>query len=213
MESFNRFINDYALAHTSTEPAVLQKLSRETWAKVYAPQMMASHLQGSFLRLISQMIRPQYVLEIGTFTGYSAICLAAGLNENGQLHTIEINREMEEIARRTIRDAGLDDQIVLHIGNAMDIIPTLNNVFDLVYIDAGKEMYIDLYEICLPKLRKGGFILADNALWYGKVVSTTVASEKDTNAIRLFNDHVQHDSKTENMLLPFEDGIMIIRKV
>ncbi len=213
MENYIRLINDYAWGHTSAEPDVLQKLSRETWAKVYAPQMMASPLQGSLLRLISQMIRPRLVLEIGTFTGYSAICLASGLRPNGQLHTIEINPELEENAKRYFKDSGLDDRIVLHIGNALNLIPTFNVFFDLVYIDAGKEKYIDLYELCLPKVRKGGFILADNALWYGKVVSEVVAGDKDTKAIRLFNDHVQQDSRTENMLLPFEDGIMIIRKL
>ncbi|MDP2424390.1 MAG: O-methyltransferase [Bacteroidales bacterium] len=212
MDNPNSVSNSYILAHTSLESEVLQKLHRETWAKVYAPQMIASHLQGSLLRMISYMIRPQRVLEVGTFTGYSAICLAAGLAEGGKLHTIEINRELEEIAVRYITEAGLENSIVRHYGEARNIIPALDCLFDLVYIDACKEQYIDFYELIIPKLRSGDFILADNALWYGKVSDPSVVNEKDTDAIRSFNNHVQRDARTENMILPFEDGIMLIRK-
>lgn len=204
--------NEYILAHSTPEPEVLQRLYRETWTKVYAPQMIAGHLQGSFLRFISQMIRPKYILEIGTFTGYSAICLAAGLQEGGMLHTIELNQELEEIAARYIELAGLSEKITRHYGDARHIIPGMDTVFDLVYIDAAKEFYIEFYEMVIPKLLPGGFILADNVLWYGKVADPAVINDKDTDAIRRFNYHVQSDPRTENMIIPFRDGIMLIRK-
>jgi len=205
--------SDYILAHSSPEPEILQQLYRETWAKVYAPQMIAGHLQGSFLRMISNMIRPLSVLEIGTFTGYSAICLAAGLQDGGMLHTIELNRELEEIAARYIELAGLSKKITRHYGDALHIIPGLEIDFNLVYIDAAKEFYIEFYEMVIPKLQTGGFILTDNALWYGKVADPAVLNDKDTDAIRRFNDHVQSDPRTENLIIPFRDGIMLIKKI
>ena len=210
--SENNSVNKYIAEHTSPEPAILQQLYRETWAKVYAPQMIAGHLQGSLLRMLSQMIRPSEVLEIGTFTGYSAICLAAGLSPDGKLHTIEINEELGEIASRYFKDAGLSHKVICYYGNALNIIPKLDLQFDLVYIDAAKELYINFYELALEKLRPGGFILADNALWYNKVADPEVKNDKDTDAIRQFNDHVHNDPRTENLILPFCDGILVIRK-
>ena len=208
----HELIKDYILAHSSPEPEVLQKLFRETWVKVYAPQMISGHEQGSLLRMISQMINPQHILEIGTFTGYSAICLATGLKEGGMLHTIEINPELEEMASRYFRESGSNHKITQHIGDALQIIPTLKITFDLVFIDAGKEHYIDFYELAMKKLRSGGFILADNALWYGKVADPSVVNDKDTDSIRKFNIHVQNDSRVENLILPVRDGLMLIRK-
>lgn len=208
----NNQLNNYILAHSTSEPEILQRLYRETWTRVYAPQMIAGHIQGSLLRMISQMLNPEYILEIGTFTGYSAICLAAGLKEGGRLHTIELNRELEEIAGRYIEEAGLSDKIVRHYGDALQIIPGIDLNFDLIYIDAAKELYIEFYEIAIGKLQPGGFILADNALWYGKVADPAVTDDKDTNAIRQFNYHVQSDPRTENLILPVRDGIMMIRK-
>lgn len=208
----NQSINDYVLAHSSHEAEVLQQLYRETWTRVYAPQMIAGHIQGSLLRMVSQMIKPKNILEIGTFTGYSAICLAAGLQEGGKLQTIEMNKELEEIAARYIGLAGLSDKIVRHYGDALKIIPGLDLAFDLIYIDAAKELYIEFYEMAIEKLQPGGFILADNALWYGRVADPSVTDDKDTNAIRQFNYHVQSDPRTENMILPVRDGIMLIRK-
>lgn len=205
-------VNDYILAHSTPESDVLRELYRETWTKVYAPQMIAGHIQGSLLRMISRMINPEFILEIGTFTGYSAICLAGGLKHNGKLHTVEINRELEEIAARYIERSGLSNRIIRHYGDALQIVPTLRKHFDLVYIDAAKELYIDFYEISLEKLRPGGFILADNALWYGKVADPSVINDKDTDAIRKFNYHVQSDSRTENLILAVQDGLMLIRK-
>jgi caffeoyl-CoA O-methyltransferase len=208
----NTQIKDYILAHSSPEPEVLQKLFRETWVKVYAPQMISGHEQGSLLRMISRMIRPQNILEIGTFTGYSAICLAAGLEEGGKLHTIELNSELEEIATRYFLEAGLSDKIMQHFGDARQIIPTLETEFDLVFIDAGKEHYIEFYELAIKKLRSGSFILADNALWYGKVADQSVINDKDTDSIRKFNLHVQNDTRSENLILSARDGMMLIRK-
>lgn len=208
----NHQLNSYILAHSTSEPEILQQLYRETWTKVYAPQMIAGHMQGSLLRMISQMIKPSIILEIGTFTGYSAICLAAGLHEGGILHTIELNQELEEIAARYIEASGLASKIKCHYGDARVIIPTLEMTFDLVYIDAAKELYIDFYEMSMEKLLPGGFIIADNAFWYGKVADPTVMNDKDTDAIRKFNYHIQCDPRTENLILPFRDGIMLIRK-
>ncbi len=208
----NRQIKDYILAHSSPEPEVLQKLFRETWVKIYAPQMISGHEQGSLLRMISQMINPRHILEIGTFTGYSAICLAAGLQEGGKLHTIELNSELEEIATRYFLEAGLSDKIIQHFGDARQIIPTLDIKFGLVFIDAGKEHYIEFYELAMEKLRSGGFILADNALWYGKVADQAVLNDKDTDSIRKFNIHVKNDPRVENLILPVRDGLMLIRK-
>lgn len=204
--------NDYIIAHSTHETDVLRELYRETWTKVYAPQMIAGHIQGSLLRMISRMINPESILEIGTFTGYSAICLAEGLKENGKLHTVELNSELEEIAARYIEKSRLSEKIIRHYGDALLIIPMLNQQFDLVYIDAAKELYIDFYEMSLEKLRPGGFILADNALWYGKVADPSVTNDKDTNAIRKFNYHVQCDPRTENMILAVQDGLMLVRK-
>jgi caffeoyl-CoA O-methyltransferase len=208
----NNQLNNYILAHSTSETETLQRLYRETWTRVYAPQMIAGHIQGSLLRMISQMIKPANILEIGTFTGYSAICLAAGLKEGGKLHTIELNRELEEIAGRYIEEAGFASKIVRHYGDALEIIPELDLTFDLIYIDAAKELYIDFYEMAIDKLQPGGFILADNALWYGKVADPAVIDDKDTNAIRQFNYHVQSDPRTENLILPVRDGIMLVRK-
>lgn len=209
---FSQSINEYVLAHSTAEHEILQRLYRETWTRVYSPQMIAGHIQGSFLRMVSLMIKPQMILEIGTFTGYSAICLAAGLTGNGMLHTIEMNEELEEIALRYFNEAGLAKRIVRHSGDARDIVPGLDHTFDLVYIDAAKEYYIDFYEMAIEKTVSGGFILADNALWYGKVADPSIVNDKETDAIREFNYHVQSDTRTENMILPLRDGIMLVRK-
>ncbi len=174
--------------------------------------MIAGHVQGILLRMISCMIRPKNILEIGTFTGYSAICLASGLQVGGMLHTIETNRELEGIASRYFTLAGISEKVVQYVGDARNIIPGLNISFDLIFIDAAKELYIEFYEAGLEKLNSGGFILADNVLWYGKVADPRVMSDKDTQTLRKFNDYVQQDSRTENMILQIRDGIMLIRK-
>ena len=205
-------LEDYIIDHTSPEAKLLQELNRETHVKVLFPRMMSGHLQGKFLEMVSWMIRPKRILEIGTYTGYSALCLASGLSENGLIHTIEIDPELEDFIMKYVEKAGLTDRVKLHIGNAIDIIPHLNESFDLVFIDADKENYLNYYNLIFDKVRKGGFILADNALWDGKVIKTEQKLDKETSGIIEFNDFVQDDKRVENVLLPFRDGVMVVRK-
>lgn len=202
---------DYCMAHTSALDPVFHQLERETQLRTLAPQMMSGPYQGQLLRFISSMVRPQRVLEIGTFTGYSALCLAAGLPPGGQLHTIEANDELGYIIRKYIALAGYQDQIVLHFGDAAQIVPTLEDTFDLVFLDAGKLDYPQHYELALAKMRQGAILLADNVLWDGKVAS---GNEKDETArlLRSFNNMVQQDERVENLLLPLRDGLMVVRK-
>jgi len=206
-------LENYITDHTSAEQEVLRELNRETHVKVLFPRMMSGHLQGKFLQMVSWMIRPGRVLEIGTYTGYSAICLAGGLKDQGVVHTIEINPELEDIILKYVVKAGLSDKIQLHIGDAIDIIPDLDETFDLVFIDADKENYLNYYHLVFDKVREGGFILADNALWDGKVVEEKKRYDKETEGIIKFNDFVQNDDRVENVLLPVRDGIMIVRKI
>jgi predicted O-methyltransferase YrrM len=203
---------EYCLAHSTAPSALLAALDRETNLKTLSPQMQSGAYQGLLLRFISQMIQPKRVLEIGTFSGYATLCLADGLPVDGKLHTIEVNDEMAWIIRKYVRLAGLDEKIVLHLGDAGAIIPTLDEVFDLVFIDAGKLDYQQHYELVLPKVRSGGFLLADNVLWDGKVAGMDTKDET-ARALRIFNDFVQQDSRVENILLPLRDGLMLIRKV
>lgn len=205
-------IYEYCEMHTSPESKVLADLNHETYMTQKVPRMLAGHLQGVFLRMISRMIEPHRILEIGTFTGYSAINLAYGLERGGMLHTIEINIGQQEIIRKYVREAGLEDRIILHFGEALKIIPTLNESWDLVYIDADKENYLNYYKLLIDILRPGSFILADNALWDGKVLLKKNKMENETQGIVEFNDFVNHDDRVENMVLPLRDGVMIIRK-
>ena len=202
---------DYCITHTTTETAVLSQLDRETNLKTLSPQMQSGPYQGVLLKFISQMINPQRILEIGTFSGYSAICLADGLSEDGVLHTIEVNDELAWLIQKYVQLSGFEDKIVLHIGDAKSIIPKLDEIFDLVFIDAGKLEYTTHFEMVLPKVRSGGFILVDNVLWDGKVAG---GDQKDETAVslRAFNDHVHQDDRVENLLLPLRDGLMLIRK-
>jgi caffeoyl-CoA O-methyltransferase len=207
-------IEDYALAHTSAESDVLKRLNRETHAKILRPRMLSGHQQGKLLEMISTMVQPSNVLEIGTYTGYSAICLAAGLQPGGVIHTIDHNAELEDFTLSFFREAGLTEQIRHHIGEAVDILPTLEGPFDLVFIDADKENYLQYYLDVLPKTRRGGIILADNVLWSGKVLSEKDAGD-DPEAIALigFNEFVQKDKSVENLMIPLRDGLMMIRKL
>jgi len=207
----NNEITEYAEAHTSVELSLLAKLSRETHLTQIYPRMLAGNLQGTFLRMISTMLRPKRILEIGTFTGYSTINLAMGMGV-GKLHTIEGNPELEEIIRRYIREAGLEERIILHNGDALQIIPTLNETWDLIYIDADKPNYLNYYRMLFDHLRPGGFFIADNALWGGKVLHPKKKLDKDTLGIVEFNEFVQQDGRVENVLLPVRDGIMLIQK-
>jgi caffeoyl-CoA O-methyltransferase len=206
-------IEAYSGKHTSEEPEILAQLTRETHLRTYMPQMLSGHLQGALLRMISQMIKPDCILEIGTFTGYSALCLAEGLSSTGILHTIEINPEMLDFAGRYFIKAGFDKKIVMHSGNALDILPSLPVPFDLSFIDADKDHYIEYFDMVLEKTRPGGWIIADNTLWYGRVLDPDTDNDRETAGIIAFNKHVQSHPGVENLLLPVRDGLMIIRKV
>lgn len=206
-------ITDYAIKHTTPEDEVLHRLYRETHLTTVYPNMLSGPLQGKLLEFISRMMKPSRILEIGTFTGYSAICLAKGLAPGGILHTIDINDELSDTALKFIREAGLEERIILHTGDALEIIPQLKDTFDLVFIDADKEEYIRYYQLVFPKVRRGGFIIADNVLWGGKVLPESRDSEKETVSIREFNAFILSDSKVEKMMLPFRDGIYLLYKV
>ena len=203
-------IEKYIDAHTTAESDALQQLNRKTQTDVLMPQMLSGKVQGQFLKFISQMLQPTRVLEIGTFTGYAAICLAEGLPENGKLFTIDINEELEAIARTHIEKAGLQNKIIQIIGNAAQEIQQLNETFDLVFIDADKQNYSLYYDLVIDKVRSGGFILADNVLWSGKIIDEQ--KDKDTKKLAEFNDKVQQDNRVENVIVSIRDGIMMIRK-
>ncbi len=205
-------IEKYATDHTSAELPVLAKLSRATHLRTHQPQMLSGHLQGAFLQMISHMIKPAVILEIGTFTGYSAICLAQGLQAGGKITTIDCNPEMEDFTRPYFEEAGVNDKINMIIGDAIEIIKKLEGPFDLVFIDADKENYVNYFEMVYPKVSPGGYILADNCLWYGRVIKPGAESDRETAGIINFNKYVQQYEGVENVLLPIRDGIMIVRK-
>jgi caffeoyl-CoA O-methyltransferase len=200
----------YVLAHTSDEPDSLKAINRDTHANVLKPRMLSGNVQGRFLSLVSKLMQPKTILEIGTYTGYSALCLAEGLAPEGKLITIDINEELENRVRSYFQQAQLADRIDYRIGNALDILPRLTDTFDLVFIDADKENYLLYYNLVFDKVRSGGLILADNVLWSGKI--TELNADKDTRALQIFNDTVVADVRVECMLLPLRDGIMMARK-
>jgi len=202
---------DYCLAHSSPLGKTLHDLERETHLRTLGPQMLSGEYQGQLLRFLSLMIRPKRALEIGTFTGYTAICMAEGLAEHGMLHTVEANDELGWLIRKYVDAAGMADKIVLHLGDAATVVPTLNEVFDLVFLDAGKLDYPAHYEMALAKMRPGAFLLADNVLWDGKVASGNERDET-ARALRAFNDFVHQDERVENLMLPLRDGLMLVRK-
>jgi predicted O-methyltransferase YrrM len=212
MEFIDEKLLQYAEAHTSEESAVLQALNRETNAKVLAPRMLSGHLQGRFLAMISQMIKPGNILEIGTYTGYSAICLAEGLKPKGKLITIDINDEPGEMVERYVDKAGLAGKADQIIGNALEIIPELKLKFDLVFIDADKENYSRYYDLVFDKVNNGGFIVADNVLWSGHVIEPESTQDHETKCIVEFNQKVKNDIRVTCMLLPLRDGLMLIQK-
>lgn len=208
----NPVFEKYSLEYSSPESALLAQLSRETHFVSTTPGMLSGVMQGMLLQLISQMMQPLSILEIGTFTGYSSICLAKGLADGGLLHTIDNNPEIAHIAEKYIAEAGYNDRIMRHQGEAMNVLPSLEGPFDLVFIDADKENYANYYEAVFPKLRTGGFVIADNVLWYGKVMDKTSFSDKETRGIVDFNNLVRNDSRVEQLLLPIRDGLMLVRK-
>jgi predicted O-methyltransferase YrrM len=211
MEIVNPLINRYSEVHTSSESDLLKRIDRQTHANILMPRMLSGHLQGRLLSMISHMIQPKSILEIGTYTGYSAICLAEGIRPGGKLITLDINDELEDLVRGFFKQASLTEVIDYRIGNALHIIPTLTDSFDLVFIDADKENYCRYYDLVFKLVPLGGFILADNVLWSGKVLDEK--PDKDTKAILAFNEMIQQDSRVENVLLPVRDGIMLVRKI
>ena len=203
---------DYALLYTTEEDPVLYDLYRETHVKVVYPRMLSGHLQGKLLEMFSHMIRPDHILEIGTYTGYSAICLAKGLNDGGKLITIELNPELHDLAKKYFERAGLSNSIIQKSGRALDIIPGLKETWDLVFIDADKENYLNYFKLVIERVRKGGLIIADNVLWSGKVLDPEEKQDKETRGITAFNEFVRRDERVERVLLPVRDGLMMLRK-
>lgn len=211
MEFIPADIDQYCVDHTTPEDDLLSKLNRETHAKVLQSRMLSGHIQGRFLSMLSHMIQPKLILEIGTYTGYSALCLAEGLAENGKIITIDVNEELEDFVRDFFKQSPLNDKIDFRIGNALEIIPVIADAFDIVFIDADKMNYKNYYDLVIDKVRTGGYIIADNVLWSGKVSNPT-AKDKDTLNIREFNKMIQDDARVENILLPIRDGLMVVRK-
>lgn len=205
-------IEQYILNHIESEDAILVELDRETHLNVIGARMISGHLQGQVLTMLSKMIRPKAILEIGTFTGYSAICLAKGLQENGKLITIEIDDELESIAKKYFEKTGFQHLIEQRIGAALEIIPTLNQTFDLVFIDAHKPEYPAYYNAVFDKTKSGGYIIADNTLWSGKVLEKPAEDDFQTRGIIEFNSMIKNDKRVEKVILPLRDGMTIIRK-
>ncbi len=205
-------IDEYIYKHSDPEDAILKELVRETNLKVPRPRMLSGYLQGKLIEHISKMIRPEKILEIGTYTGYSAICWAKGLKENGKIHTIEINDERESIIKKYFKKANVESKIKLHLGDALKIIPTIDEKFDIVFIDADKPNYLKYYNLVIGKLKKGAYIIADNVLWSGKVTEENNKTDESTQGIIEFNKFVKHDTNVEKIILPIRDGLMLIRK-
>lgn len=212
MDFIDPKLDDYTGAHTTAESELLYDLNRKTHMKVLNPRMLSGHFQGRLLAMIAHMILPQRILEIGTYTGYSALCFAEGLAEGGKITTVDINEELEEFVRGYIEKAGMDDKIEYILGDAMQLIPEIDETFDLVFIDADKENYCNYYDLVFDKVRPGGYILADNVLWSGKVVGEYEAADRDTRILMDYNAKVQSDPRVENILLPIRDGLMLARK-
>ena len=205
-------LDDYIVEHSDVEPPYLAKVNRATHVRLINPRMCSGHLQGRALSMFCRMIQPQRILELGTFTGYSALCMAEALQENGVLHTVECDDELEDFILENFEGSEHGSKIKLHIGEALKVIDELNETFDLVFIDADKREYLAYYEAILPKLRTGGFILADNTLWDGKVLQKVEPNDRQTIEIMRFNDFVAQDNRVEKVMLPLRDGLTIIRK-
>lgn len=213
MDFLSSEIENYSLSHTSEENDLLKDLNRQTHVQVLQPRMLSGHLQGRILSMFSCMIRPSRVLEIGTYTGYSALCIAEGISENGKIITIDSNKELEPFTRTYFSKSKFNDKIEFIVGNALNVIPQLEETWDLIFIDADKENYLNYYELVLKNVRKGGFIIADNVLWSGKVTQEISPNDNETSGIVEFNKKVNEDSRVENVLVPVRDGLMVLRKV
>jgi len=212
MDFLPKDIDNYAVKHTTSETELLNELNRQTNIQILQPRMLSGHLQGRILSMLSNMIQPKNVLEIGTYTGYSAICLAEGLKEGGKLITIDRNEELEEFASSYFEKAGLSDRIEFRIGDAINIIPNLSEEFDLVFIDADKTNYSNYFDLVIDKIPSGAYIIADNVLWSGKITKPIEERDFETQAIVEYNQKIQNDDRVENVLLPVRDGLMIARK-
>ena len=213
MDFLPKEIDAYSVAHTTSETEVLNDLNRQTNIQILQPRMLSGHLQGRVLSMLSHMIQPTNILEIGTYTGYSAICLSEGLKSDGKVVTIDRNAELEDFARSYFEKANVSDKINFRIGNAIDIIPSLKETFDLVFIDADKKNYSNYFDLVIDKLPKGAYIIADNVLWSGKVVQKVEEPDVETKAIAEYNEKIHNDSRVENILFPIRDGLMIARKL
>lgn len=207
-ESLEQYITD----HSEDEPELLQQLSRETHQKILQPRMLSGHYQGRVLSLISKLTHPKYILEIGTYTGYSALCLAEGLQKDGELHTIDNNEELVDFQRDYFKKSSFANQIKQHLGNALDIIPQLEHMFDMVFIDADKENYANYFHLIIDILNPGGIILSDNVLWSGKVMEPLKKNDKSTKALMAYNQLLKDDKRIETVILPIRDGLTISRK-
>lgn len=205
-------LDDYVVKHSEDEPELLQQLNRETYQKILQPRMLSGHYQGRILSMISKLVNPKNILEIGTYTGYSALCLAEGMQTSGELHTIDINEELHDFQRKYFNKSGYGKQIHQHTGNALDIIPKLGIAFDLVFIDADKENYSNYFNCIIDKLNFGGIILSDNVLWSGKVIAPLKDDDTSTKALIEYNTLLKKDERIETVLLPIRDGLTISRK-
>ena len=206
-------IETYVINHSENEPELLQELTRETFLKILQPRMLSGHYQGRLLSMISKIVNPKHILEIGTYTGYSALCLAEGKQPDGELHTIDINEELFDFQRKYFDKSQFGKQIHQHLGNALDIIPHLDLTFDLIFIDADKDNYPNYFHCIIDKLRKGGIILSDNVLWSGKVIEPVKDDDVSTKALLEYNQLLKNDPRVETVILPIRDGLTISRKV
>ncbi|MGG5485680.1 O-methyltransferase [Gaetbulibacter sp. PBL-D1] len=206
-------LDDYVVAHSENEPELLQQLTRETYQKILQPRMLSGHYQGRVLSIISKLVNPKNILEIGTYTGYSALCLAEGMQSNGELDTIDINEELVDFQRKYFNKSQYGNQIHQHLGNALEIIPELNKTFDLVFIDADKPNYVNYFHTIIDKLNVGGIILSDNVLWSGKVIEALNPDDASTKALLEYNILLKNDPRVETVLLPLRDGLTISRKL
>ena len=206
-------LDNYVVAHSEQEPQLLEQLTRETYQKVLQPIKLSGPYQGRVLSMISKLIRPKSILELGTFTGYATLCLAEGLQDEGELHTIDINEELTDFQRKYFDKSNFGNQIIQHTGSALDIIPKLDQTFDLIFIDADKPNYSNYFHLIIDKLNKGGVILSDNVLWHGKVVEPLDDKDKSTKAVLDYNTLLKNDKRIETVLLPIRDGLTISRKI
>jgi len=211
MHFLSEELENYAAQHTEDEPLLLKELNKRTHLNVLQPRMISGHFQGRFLSLLSKMVQPRTILEIGTYTGYATLCLAEGLHPEGVLHTIDIKEELTDLQREFFDRSGYGNQIVQHLGKAADIIPALNTTFDLVFIDADKQNYAHYFDLVIEKMNRGGIILSDNVLWSGKVVEEIKHNDKHTQALMAYNQKIKDDPRVETVLLPIRDGITLSR--